>query len=182
VRRRTIDLLASTAGIVAALVLLVSGIYFTQRYNFAENNVRDQLRAQRISFPPEDALSEEERAEPGVVKYAGQSLDNGKKAEVYANQFIGLHLREIAGGKTYSELSAESRANPDNEELAAQVQTAFRGETLRGLLLTTYGFWKLGQEARMMAIISFVGAAIIFILSIIGYVHAFRTSRTEIVE
>jgi hypothetical protein len=181
VRRRTIDVLASTAGIVAAIVLLVAGIYFYERYDFARNNVEDQLAAQNIFFPEEDELSEAERQQPGVVKYAGQQVDNGRKAEVYANQYIGLHLSEIADGKTYSELSAESRANPDDEELAGQVQSSFRGETLRGLLLTTYGFWQLGQEARLMTIISFVAAGLLFIFAIIGYVHAFRRRDDEVV-
>ena len=67
-RRRTIDLLASIAGVVAAVVLAVAGTYFYQRYDFAETTVRDQLRAQNIFFPPEDALSESEREQPGVVQ------------------------------------------------------------------------------------------------------------------
>jgi uncharacterized membrane protein len=174
-RRRTIDLLASVAGIVAAIVLAVAGTYFFQRYDFAETNVRDQLRAQNIFFPPEEALSDAERNQPGVVKYAGQQVDTGRKAEVYANQFIGLHLSEIADGKTYSELSTESRENPDDEKLAGLVQTAFRGETLRGLLLTTYGFSELGQQARLMTYVSFAGAVILFVLSLIGIWHARRT-------
>jgi hypothetical protein len=174
-RRRTIDLLASVAGIVAAIVLVVAGTYFFQRYDFAETNVRDQLRAQNIFFPPEDALSDAERDQPGVLKYAGQQVDTGRKAEVYANQFIALHLSEIADGKTYSELSAESRENPDDEKLAGMVQTAFRGETLRGLLLTTYGFSELGEQARLMTYVSFAGAAILFALSLLGIWHARRT-------
>ena len=180
-RRRTIDVLASSAGVVAAIVLLVAGIYFNQRYDFAENNVRDQLRAQQIFFPDQADLTDEELEQSGVVKYAGQQVDTGRKAEVYANEFIALHLSEIADGKTYSQLSSESRANPDDEELAGQVQASFRGETLRGLLLTTYGFWQLGQEARLMTIVCFAGAAILLVLSIIGFVHAFRTRRDEIV-
>jgi hypothetical protein len=181
VRRRTIDLLASSAGVVAAIVLLVAGVYFYQRYDFAKTNVRDQLRAQQIFFPNKAELTDEELKEPGVVKYAGQQVDSGRKAEVYANQFIALHLSEIADGKTYSQLSAESRANPDDEKLAGQVQTSFRGETLRGLLLTTFGFWELGQQARLMTIVSFVGAAIIFVLSIFGFIHALRTRPDEVV-
>ncbi len=181
-RRRTIDLLASSAGVVATVVLLVAGIYFNQRYAFAEDNVRDQLRAQKIFFPPRRALSPAELRKAGVVRYAGQQVDNGRRAEVYANQFIALHLIEIASGKTYSQLSAESRANPNNQQLAGQVQTAFRGETLRGLLLTTYGFWKLGQEARLMMIVSFVAAGILLILAVIGLVHALRTTPEEVVS
>ena len=174
-RRRTIDVLASLAGVVAAVVLFVAGTYFYQRYDFAETNVRDQLKAQNIFFPPEEALSEEELDQPGVAKYAGQQVDSGRKAEVYANEFIGLHLSEIAGGKTYSELSTESRANPDDEALAGKVQTAFRGETLRGLLLTTYGFWSLGQEARLMMVVSFAGAVILLVLAGLGFWHSRRT-------
>ena len=63
-RRRAIDLLASIAGVVAAVVLAVAGTYFYQRYDFAETTVRDQ----HIFFPPEDALSESEREQPGVVQ------------------------------------------------------------------------------------------------------------------
>jgi hypothetical protein len=173
-RRRTIDTLASVAGIVAALVLFVAGTYFFQRYDFAETNVRDQLKAQQIFFPPEDALSDEEREQPDVARFAGQQVDNGRKAEVYANQFIGLHLSEIADGKTYSQLSTESRQDPDDEQLAGQVQTAFRGEALRGLLLTTYGFWSLGQEARLMMLVSFAAAVALLVLSALGFWHARR--------
>jgi hypothetical protein len=175
--RRTIDLLASAAGVVAAVVLAVAGTYFFQRYDFAETNVRDQLRAQEIYFPPREALSEAELDQPGVVRYAGQQVDSGAKAEVYANQFIGVHLREIADGKTYSQLSAESRENPDDAELAGQVQTAFRGETLRGLLLTTYGFSELGRQALLMTWVSFGAAVILLILASLGFWHATRTRQ-----
>ena len=171
-------MLASVAGFVAAIVLFVAGTYFYQRYDFAETNVRDQLRAQQIFFPPEEALSDEELEQPGVVKYAGQQVDSGRKAEVYANQFIGLHLSEIADGKTYSQLSTESRENPEDEQLAGLVQTAFRGETLRGLLLTTYGFSTLGQEARLMMYVSFAAAVALLVLAGLGLWHARRTDET----
>ena len=58
--RRTMDLLASTAGVIAAVVLTVAGIYFGQRADFAANNVRDQLVAQRISFPALNASTKME--------------------------------------------------------------------------------------------------------------------------
>jgi hypothetical protein len=53
-----------------------------------------------------------------------------------------VHLKVIGGGKTYSELSAESLTRPKNAALAAQVQAVFRGTTLRGLLLNAYAFWE----------------------------------------
>jgi hypothetical protein len=36
---------------------------------------------------------------------------------------------------------------PSREALAAQADTLFKGETLRGLLLTSYAFWTLGTIA-----------------------------------
>ena len=49
---------------------------------------------------------------PSVSQYAGQQLLTGQQAEAYANDFINVHLGEIGGGKTYSELSAEAMALP----------------------------------------------------------------------
>ena len=176
-QRKHLDMMVSTGGLLMAVVLLVFGIYFQGRYDFAHGTVEDQLAAQRINFPPAEALSDEEKEQPGVVKYAGQQVDDGDKARVYANEFIALHLANIADGKTYSELSSESRADPENEQLAGQVQTAFRGETLRGLLLTTYGFWQFGEEARLAMFVSFVVAGLLFLFSLLGFWHAVRTPR-----
>jgi hypothetical protein len=49
-----------------------------------------------------------------------------------------VHLKEIGGGKTYSQLSAEAQAQPSNPKLAAQVETVFKGTTSRGLLLNAF--------------------------------------------
>ena len=72
-----------------------------------------------------------------------------------------------------------SRENPDDAEAAALVQTAFRGETLRGLLLNAYAFWKMAQIAMYAAIAAFVGAGLMLLLSIAGFVHLRRVDPTE---
>jgi hypothetical protein len=174
VRRRTFDLIASAAGLALAVVLLVLGVLFQQNADFAHDNVESQLQAQNIFFPPEDALTPEERELEGVLEHAGEQVDSGEEAQAYAG-FIGLHLEETAGGKTYSEASAESRENPDDEELAGQVQTLFRGETLRGLLLTSYAFGTLGDKAQQVAIALFAGAAVFLVLAVLGFWHYRRT-------
>jgi hypothetical protein len=103
-------------------------------------------------------------------------MTDGAQAQVYANDFIGRHLFLIAGGKTYSQLSAEAMAQPKNTTLAGQVQTVFKGTTLRSMLLEAYGFWQLGEIALIAAIASFIGAALMLILSILGYLHLRRTA------
>jgi len=53
-----------------------------------------------------------------MTVYAGQQLTTGEQAQVYANNFIGVHLKEVAGGKTYAQVSAEAMATPTNTKRA----------------------------------------------------------------
>jgi hypothetical protein len=57
------------------------------------------------------------------------------------------------------------------------VQTLFRGETLRGLLLTTYGFWQFGQEAQLAMYICFIAGGLLLVFSVLGFIHASRTPK-----
>jgi hypothetical protein len=182
-RRRTFDALATVAGLVLALVLLVAGVLLTWGHSFVNDEVANQLSAQKIEFPtttnPEyKALPKADAAAMG--KYAGQLMTNGAQAETYADHFIAYHLTLIGGGKTYSQLSAEAMALPTTSKqyaaLEGQVQTVFRGDTLRSMLLNAYGFWKMGQIALIAAIVSYAGAGLMLILSFFGFIHLRRTA------
>ena len=179
-RRRTLDVIASAGGMVLTIVLLVAGALAMWGYTFTNGNVHDQLAAQKIYVPPKgsEALASPEIG-PYLNKYAGQQLTTGAQAEAYANHFIAVHLKEIGGGQTYAELSAKSLANPDDQKLAGQVATMFKGETLRGMLLNAYAFWKVGQIALIAAITSFVLAGVMLALSVLGLVHLRRVSPEE---
>jgi hypothetical protein len=178
--RRTFDLILSSVGVVMTAVLIVAGGLAFWGYSFADGRVHDQLVAQKIYFPPKGS---EALADPAIGtylnKYAGQQLVNGQQAQAYADHFIAVHLEGVAGGKTYAEVSTLARANPDDQTLQGQVQTLFRGETLRGLLLNAYAFWKLGQLAMIGSIAAFVLAGVMFVLTILGFWHLRRASPTE---
>ena len=184
-RRRTFDFLASGMGVLLAIVLLVAGGLLLWGYNFVNDQVTQQLTEQQITFPAADsdaikALPPDDAAAMKV--YAGQLMTNGAQAKTYADHFIAVHLKEIGGGKTYSQLSAEALANPTDQKLAAQADTVFKGTTLRGLLLNAYAFWQIGQIALIASIVSFVAGAIVLILSGLGFWHLRRTpSETELV-
>jgi hypothetical protein len=172
-RRRTFDALASAAGLVLAAVLLVAGGLLVWGHSFVDSQVSTQLSAQKIVFPatsnPEfKALPAADAA--AMSQYAGQTMTTGAQAKVYADNFIAFHLSKMGG--TYSQLSAESMAQPNNTALAAQVNTVFKGTTLRGMLLDAYAFWQMGQIALWGAIVSFIGAGILLILSVLGLLHA----------
>lgn len=178
-RRRTFDALATAAGLLLVVVLVVAGVLLTWGHSYANNQVTSQLSAQKIVFPttsnPEfKALPKADAAAMG--QYAGQLMTNGAQAQTYANHFIGYHLSLIGGGKTYSQLSTLSRANPTNAKLAGEVDAVFKGTTLRSMLLEAYGFWQLGQIAIIAAIASFIAAGLMLILSIFGFVHLRRTA------
>ncbi len=177
--RAALDKLVSLLGLALTVVLLVAGGLLTWGSNFIGNEVHDQLAAQKIHFPPADSQAVAGPEYERMRQYGGQLMTTGAQAEVYANDFIGNHLKHTADGKTYAELSSESNANPDDTELAAKVQTMFRGETLRGLLLNAYAFGTMGTIAGIAGIGAFVAAGVLLILSLLGFWHAGRANPAE---
>jgi hypothetical protein len=180
-RRRTFDALLTTGGLVLAVILLVAGGLLVWANSFITTQVHDQLSAQKIFFPAKGSPGFGAEEFPTLQQYAGQQVVNGEQARAFANDYIGAHLKGIGGGKTYSELSSDSRADPKDTELAATVQTVFRGETLRGMLLNAYAFWKMGQIALAAAIGAFVAAAVMLVLSGLGFWHLRRTPTETVV-
>jgi len=174
-KRSTLDKLLSATGLIIAIALLAGsgGLFFT--YSFIHSQVHNQLAAERITFPEANseginALPEPDRDK--VAQYAGQDLLTGAQAKVFADNYIAIHLKKIGGGKTYSELSAASMADPTNTQLAGQVSTVFRGETLRGLLLNVYAFDTMAVVAKIAAFGALIASIILFVLVILGFKHA----------
>jgi hypothetical protein len=167
-------------GVVLTLVLLVAGILLTIGYNFAHGQVHDQLAQQQVYFPPtgSPALADPQIG-PYLNQYAGQQLVTGQQAEAYANHFIAVHLKEVANGQTYAQVSAAAQKDPTNAQLKAQAATLFQGETLRGLLLNAYAFDTIASIALWAAIAAYVGAAIMLVLTVLGLLHLRRSPGDE---
>ena len=175
--RKVVDYAVSSAGLIIAIVLLAVGGLMVWGHVFIDHQVHNQLAAQKIFFPPKGNPAIAGPQFVAMQKYAGQQLTTGAQAETYANHFIAVHLSEVAGGKTYSQVSAAAMAAPTNTTLQGQVETLFKGTTLRGLLLNAYAFGTMATIAGIGAIVSFVGAAILLVLSGLGFVHARRVGR-----
>jgi hypothetical protein len=189
-RRKVFDKLASVGGIVVVLVLAVAGALLLVGYNFANDYVHTQLAEQQITFPSAAAFAHPKAGSeitpsmiPSVSQYAGQQLLSGQQAEVYANDFIAVHLKEIGGGKTYSELSAAAMTLPKGSAAytaaEAKVQTVFQGTTLRGLLLEAYGFSLMAEIALWCAIAAFALSGVMAVLALLGFAHARRVGENE---
>src|ERR1700689_3660275 len=118
-KRKTFDMVMSAGGGVLVVVLLAAGALGGWGYSFANSNVHNQLAEQQITFPPASAFAHPKAGTeitPSMIgtvsKYAGQPLVTGQQAEVYADDFIAVHLKEIGGGLTYAQLSAKAQAFP----------------------------------------------------------------------
>ncbi|MGD0377338.1 MAG: hypothetical protein ABSB01_22475 [Streptosporangiaceae bacterium] len=175
-RRRPFDILVATAGLFLAVTLIVSGLLLTWAHNFIGNEVHTQLAAQQIVFPANNSPAIKAPEFAAMHQYAGQLMTTGAQAEVYADHFIANHLKVIGGGLTYSQLSAKALAQPNNVKLAAQVDTVFKGTTLRSMLLNAYAFGTMGTIAGIAAIAAFIAAAVMLLLGGLGLVHARRVS------
>jgi hypothetical protein len=172
--RKVIDYMVSSAGVVVAVVFLAIGGLAWGTHVYVDNQVHNQLASQKIFFPPAGSAATAGPQFAAMRQYAGQQLTTGAQAQVYANNFIAVHLSEVAGGKTYAQVSAASLAAPTNATLKTEAQTLFQGTTLRGLLLNAYAFGTVGRIAGIAAIVAFVGGGVILVLSILGFVHGRR--------
>jgi hypothetical protein len=178
--RRSSSRLVAIAGFAVAAVLLVAGGLLTWGSAYVHNTVQGQLASQQIFFPPKAAFAHPKAGTeitpsmiPLVSQYAGEQMLTGQQAEAYADHFIAVHVAEMGAGKTYSQLSAESIAQPKNTALAATVGTVFKGETLRSMLLNAYGWWKISQITYIAALVAFgLGG-----LTLIGTVFALALGR-----
>jgi hypothetical protein len=189
--RRAIDKLLVGFGVIAAIVFAAAGGLLTWGADFAGDYVHDELASQNVFFPDEASLREEGRDD--LVKYADEQVSNGDEAEAYAG-YIGGHMEGIADGKTYAEIDdrgaaqavvdaeeagaseaeiADLQATAD--ELRAQRDSLFRGETLRGLLLSSYAWATIGRIAAIAAVVAFAGAAVMVALVVAGLVHLRRS-------
>ncbi len=189
-RRSTIDRVLIGFGVITTAVLLAAGGLLMWGANFSDDYVHRELSSQNVFFPDRAALEGEGRDD--LVQYAGEQVTTGKQAEAYAS-YIDGHLAGIADGKTYSEIddrgaaeavTAAEEAGADPAEIAelqatadqlkAQRDTLFKGETLRGLLLSSYAWATIGTIAGIAAWVAFAGALLMAILTVAGVVHLRR--------
>ena len=189
-KRRTFDMIMTAGGAVLVVIFAVAGGLGLWGYSFANSNVHNQLAQQNITFPAQAAFAHPKAGTeitpsmiPSVSQYAGQPLVTGRQAEVYANDFIAVHLQEIGGGQSYAQASAAAMALPKGSPAytaaEAKVQTIFQGTTLRGLLLEAYAFWTMGQIALWAAVVAFILAAVMLFLTALGALHLRRVPEEQ---
>ena len=209
-KRRTLDIIFAGGGLLVAVILVGLGFALLTQYTFAQDYVKEELSAQKITFATADKLTPAETTWKAgsacLVTYAGQQMQTGSQAECYAKYYLAEHMdasAKTAGfpGVTYATLGpirtdlsaqvAAAKAKGDTTaaadaqkklDSATSLRTTMQtGETLRGLLLTVYGFSAIGEKAGLAANIIFGLAAVMTVLSVAGFVHAFITPKEKVV-
>ena len=165
----------TTIAAVAAAGMMLVGILALVGGSYTKQVVHNQLAPQKIFFPAAGSPA----LLPGIKQYAGQQLLSGDQAKAYANNFINVHLSKIAGGKTYSQVSALAIAAPTNTTLAAEKATLFQGETLRGLLLGAWGWSLVGTIATLAGIILLICGGILLLLPLLNWQVNLRGRASE---
>jgi hypothetical protein len=190
-KRRTFDRIVSFVGLGLSVFLFVAAALLNWGASFADESVATQLSQQKITMPDKDSAgfkSLPQEAQDALAPFSKMPLTTGKQAQAYADFYIGSHLKGIAGGKVYSEVSgaalaasAKSKADPTNVALATEAATLmgqrtslFMGETLRGLLLYSFAFWQIGQIAMYAAWAAAIGGLLMLILTLLGFAHLRR--------
>src|SRR6201993_4166799 len=183
-RRDSSRTLIGAASAALAAVLLIAGGLLLWGSAYVHNTVQGQLAAQQITFPAASAFAHPKAGTeitpamiPSVSQYAGQQLLTGQQAEAYADHFIAVHISNMAGGKTYSQLSAEAIAQPGNTQLAGTVATVFKGETLRSMLLNAYGWWKVSQITYIISLTAFGLGTLSFLAGLFGFASLRRDRK-----
>ena len=188
-KRRTIDTVFVGVGVVLVMVLVVAGGLLTWGANFSKDYVNDELSSQNIAFPPAAALEEEGRTD--LLPFAGHAVNTGPEAEAYAS-FINGHLEGIADGATFADLGDPERAantavetatadgasaaqiaelQGEADAITGQRNSLFKGETLRGLLLSAFAWSTVGRIAGFAALAAFAAAGMMLVLVALGLRH-----------
>jgi len=153
----------------AVMVVVLAGAagFALAMGSFTTGQIHDELTAQGIYFPTSDQIKAGGALDPKefpqeIRDQAGNQVADGNQARIYANDFLAIHLKGVAGGLTYATigpkltaanaaLAAASKDDPNYATLqanaaalTAQRATLFQGETLRSMLLNAYGWWTVG--------------------------------------
>jgi hypothetical protein len=191
--RKSFDKIASVIGLLLAGFLVILGGILQWGGGFANDQVASQLKAQQITMPAENGDPE---VTADVKKFFADNADKimttGKQAQMYADHYIGFHISAMPPYAAASGLNraaaAASAADPANVDLQAKakaaagtVETVFKGETLRGMLLNAYAFGTLGEIAIVASYVTFAGGILFLILALLGFAHLRRAETDSVI-
>lgn len=181
-------MIKATYGVLArvfAIVLIVVGAAAIFGGTYAHGFVTEQLKQEKITMPTQEGIDklEDQASKEILQQWVGQDLTTGPQAKVFADNYIWQHMMASSGGKTFQEFGTViAQAKKDGksaDEIAALQKTRdslFQGNTLRGILLSAYGWWLVGSIALWAGI----GLIILgLILATLGFI-TWSAKKTQV--
>ena len=198
-KRRTLDIIFSIGGATLAVLVLVLGLVLRSNAVFAQNYVHDQLVTAADHVHPGGRSLPRGAAVGRTRQVRRPATHHGCTGPGVRER---LHRRSPCRGERRQDLRTRPavtlgppgprrptrrprvrRTQPSSTRpqrcSRARSQTLFRGETLRGLLLTSYGFSIFGDKAMLASWVCLIAGFVLLLASAAGFVHAFRTSKNE---
>ncbi len=177
-KRKTLDIILTSAGAVLTVVLIAAGALLVWGSNFTNDQVHNQLARQEITFPTAKTIntpkSENYPSRAVQLPYAGQQVLTGAQAKAYAYK-VQMDVYGMPFHGVYSKISGYAMTHPGTKKMAALVTTSFRAVTLEGLLLEAYAFSVFGTLAFDGALAAFCAAFLMLVLTTLGFWHVSRT-------
>lgn len=129
--------------------------------------------------------------ESSIVTGTGLQITNaaGEKVDVDGVSYTYASIGAVVTAAKAVVTDLKENGGSEEEIAAAQKQadalqskridTLLRAETLRGLLLTSYGFSIFGDKADLAATVCYIAFALLLLLSLFGLAHAFFSKHAK---
>ena len=160
-----------------ALALIGGAIGAGVAASFTNSQIRAQLAPQHIVFPADAAHG----LPANLHAYAGQQVVNGDQAHAYAEDFIGLHLKESGKSQPYSYWSARAHdptlSKAEQTAATKEADTLFKGEALKSMLNQAWTFSVIARIASVASIACAAGAVLMLI--VLGFETAATVRATR---
>ncbi len=152
--------------VALVVVLAVSGALLVGVASSATSAVNSQLTAEGLHFPAASPVFSSALF-PAAYSHAGQLVNTGPLADIYANGYLAPGISFLSGGKTAAEIGALAQANPTNATLQAQAAQVFEASTTKGLLLSTSAWSHLASQLLFGGIVLLIGAALLMLVTVV---------------
>ncbi|MEI7548056.1 MAG: hypothetical protein WCK21_08365 [Actinomycetota bacterium] len=125
--------------------------------------------------------------ESSIVSGTGLKLPDGTPVDGVSYTYSSISPAQTAAKAAVTAAKDAGKPAEEVAKLQAQadklqtlrIDTLLRAQTLRGLLLTTYGFSIFGEKADLAATVCYLAFALLLLLSILGLLHAFFSKHAK---
>ena len=142
--------------------------------NFGQQNVRDRLEPQNITFPPAEAMTAKRRSSASSPARRSRPAFRQRRSPATSADTSWTSTRGDLLG-TSSAAREEGLDADTAADLQGKADTLFKGESLRAMLLNAYGWWTVATIALWAGVAMVIAGLLMGSFLILGFRHARRS-------